>query len=123
MTSRNSLLLLIAIVLLVGQLMGKDSTIASVAEADRSDIQGAIEQGGAAVEHVIASKPAPPSRPAVTPAASEVSLDDFYDSVEPDDTVPEIAREVTDDDDPAKQPDLAQLRPSERHTSPNINIE
>ena len=60
MNAKNSLILLIAIVLIVGQLFGEDSTIATVASSDADDIQMAMEEGEessdkAAYDDVLAS--------------------------------------------------------------------
>lgn len=90
MNSRNAFIFLIAILLLVSQLVGENSTLVSVAGADNAEIQQSLERGEETLKNM-ATAPArsAPSR-TVEPA---LSLDDFYGSSEDDDTSVENASE------------------------------
>ncbi len=115
MNAKNSLILLIAIVLIVGQLFGEDSTIATVASSDADEIQMAMEEGEAAIERATAAPPVvrTASRPARTDATS---LDDFYGAVEEEDSEQFVEPEVTDeggDTDSGESVDTSRMNSSD----------
>lgn len=96
MNAKNSLILLLAIMLIVSQLVDEDSTIAHVAASDADEIQMAMEEGEAAIERATAAPSVvrTASRPTRTDATS---LDDFYGAVEEEDSEQFIEPEVTDE--------------------------
>ncbi len=83
MNSRNSFIFLFAILLLVSQLVGEDSTLVSVAGADDAEIQQSLKRGEETLKQM-ATTPAKSAAPRT--AEPTLSLDDFYSSSKEDDT-------------------------------------
>ena len=102
MNSRNSLILLIAILLLVTLLMREDSTLVAVAGADTETIQQSMKNGEENLRKM-ASADSTPTRSG--PIRTAESLDDFYGNYEIEIPDYEAPPEQTDvDDDVRPQP-------------------
>ena len=111
MNSRNSLIVLIAILLLVGQLVTKDSTLMAVAGADTETIQQSMKNGEENLKQM-ASTNTTPARSG--PIRTAESLDDFYgnDEIEiPDYEAPPEQTDVDDDVRPQPVNRSAPARP------------
>lgn len=119
MNSRNSLILLIAILLLVNQLVSKDSTLVAVAGADTETIQQSMKNGEENLKQM-ASADTTPARSG--PIRTAESLDDFYgnDDIEIPDY--EAPPEVTDvDDDARPQPVTRSASPKPKIIADTVN--
>ena len=114
MNSRNSLIVLIAILLLVGQLVTKDSTLMAVAGADTETIQQSMKNGEENLKQM-ASTNTTPARSG--PIRTAESLDDFYGNDEIEIPDYEAPPELTDVDD-----DEARPQPVTRSASPKPKI-
>lgn len=113
MNSRNAFIFLIAILVLVSQLVGENSTLVSVAGADDAEIQQSLKRGEETLKNIAT---APASTAPTRTVESALSLDDFYKSSGDDessaDFAPDEVDEAPDEVDEAPEPETAAPPPS-----------
>ncbi len=118
MNAKNSLLVLAAVMLLVSQLFGEGSTIASVASSDDAELQQAMKNGEEAITRAALGDNKVRTTRKNDPAKTDAtSLSEFYDIEE---EVQEIAPEdaVSDEDPDADISEIEPAGPSAESAAP-----
>jgi len=118
MNPKYALGFLLAVLLVVSQLFGEDSTIASVANSSDSELQAAMKDSEEAIK-LAASSNKQLTRTRNDPIRSDqTSLDAFYDEVE-EESYDIPVEDIVSDADPDEESNVVSERPSIRPGAPS----